>query len=78
VTTSSQPGPPEEGGRARGGKRDGAGRPGIGSPVLIRLGGLLDEVGSYAARHGLSRADAVRDLVRAGLAAEAAGNEERP
>jgi hypothetical protein len=44
-----------------------AGRPEVGRPVLVRLGGLLPAVDEFAASHGMSRADAIRELVRRGL-----------
>lgn len=46
------------------------GRPGVGNPVHVRLGDLLGRVDEYASSHGIkSRADAVRQLVEAGLEA---------
>ncbi|KAB2350378.1 hypothetical protein F8566_09140 [Actinomadura rudentiformis] len=46
----------------------GPGRPEIGGRVQVRLGELLPQVDQYADRHGLSRAEAVRMLISAGLA----------
>jgi hypothetical protein len=43
------------------------GRPGIGGAVHVRLGELVGRVDAYAAANGLSRAEAVRKLVEAGL-----------
>lgn len=40
------------------------GRPPIGKPVLVRLGDQAGKVEAYAARHGLSRAEAVRRLLQ--------------
>jgi len=48
------------------------GRQEIGAPVQIRLGDLLGRVDEYAAARQVSRAEAVRVLVAAGLEAEAA------
>lgn len=49
----------------------GPGRPEIGGAVHVRLGDLLAKVDSFAAdfdtEHKMSRADAVRELVKAGL-----------
>lgn len=50
----------------------GPGRPAIGKPVNVRLGDALERVDTWATRHGTSRADAVRQLVEIGLAAELA------
>jgi hypothetical protein len=47
------------------------GRPPIGGAVHVRLGDLITRVDEYAARAGISRAGAVRELVGAGLAAAA-------
>jgi hypothetical protein len=44
------------------------GRPEIGDPVGVRLGDLLGAVDAYAAQHGVKRAEAIRQLVSAGLA----------
>lgn len=44
------------------------GRPKIGQPINVRLGNdLLAEVDGHAAERGMSRADALRHVVRAGL-----------
>lgn len=44
------------------------GRPAVGTPVNIRLGAdLLDQVDQYAAAEGISRAEAIRQLVQRGL-----------
>ena len=48
----------------------GPGRPEIGGLVQVRLGNLLPSVDAYAARHGWSRAEAVRRLVVAGLGSD--------
>lgn len=45
----------------------GPGRPEISGRVQVRLGELLEPVDSYAAKHGLSRAEAIRQLISAGL-----------
>lgn len=45
----------------------GPGRPEIGGRVQVRLGGLLTEVDAYAKRRDITRAEAVRVLVAAGL-----------
>ncbi|MFP3966092.1 hypothetical protein SMC26_27550 [Actinomadura fulvescens] len=45
----------------------GPGRPEIGGRVQVRLGDLLPQVDQYADRHGISRAEAVRTLISAGL-----------
>jgi hypothetical protein len=39
------------------------GRPAIGAPVHVRLGDQAGKVDAYAAKHGLSRAEAVRRIV---------------
>jgi hypothetical protein len=39
------------------------GRPAIGGAVHVRLGAQIDKVDAYAARHGVSRAEAVRRIV---------------
>ena len=45
-----------------------AGRPEIGQPINIRLGDdLLAEVDEYAAELGVSRAEAIRQLVRVAM-----------
>lgn len=45
-----------------------AGRPEIGQPINIRLGDdLLAAVDNYAADCGVSRAEAIRELVQRGL-----------
>lgn len=45
-----------------------AGRPEIGKPINIRLpNDLLAEVDVYAAENGISRAEAIRQLVQRGL-----------
>lgn len=44
------------------------GRPEIGGLVQVRLGDLLGAVDAYAQAHRVKRADAVRQLVSAGLA----------
>ena len=46
------------------------GRPLIGGEVKVRLGAALADVDALAARHRMSRADAVRHLVELGLKAE--------
>lgn len=44
------------------------GRPVVGAPVNVRLGDdLLTKVDNYAAAEGISRAEAIRQLVRRGL-----------
>jgi hypothetical protein len=45
----------------------GPGRPEIGGRVQVRLGSLLTEVDAYAKRRDITRAEAVRVLVAAGL-----------
>ena len=45
----------------------GPGRPEIGAPVQVRLGDLLPMVDAWAAERGVKRAEAVRQLVSAGL-----------
>jgi metal-responsive CopG/Arc/MetJ family transcriptional regulator len=45
-----------------------AGRPVVGTPINIRLGdALLEAVDDYAKCEGISRAEAIRALVRYGL-----------
>lgn len=45
-----------------------AGRPEVGGPVAVRLGvELLTEVDNYAGARHVSRADAIRDLIKAAL-----------
>jgi metal-responsive CopG/Arc/MetJ family transcriptional regulator len=45
------------------------GRPQIGEPINVRLGDtLLGKADAYAAREKISRAEAIRALVRAALA----------
>lgn len=45
------------------------GRPEVGGPVTVRLGDeLLTEVDDYAGARNVSRADAIRDLLKAALA----------
>jgi hypothetical protein len=44
------------------------GRPAIGEPVNIRLGDLQPQVDSYAETVGMTRAEAIRQLVALGLA----------
>lgn len=45
-----------------------AGRPAVGTPVNIRLGDeLLAQVDQFAAAEGVSRAEAIRQLVQRGL-----------
>jgi metal-responsive CopG/Arc/MetJ family transcriptional regulator len=44
-----------------------AGRPEIGEPINIRLGDLLSRVDAFAEREQISRAEAIRRLVAAGL-----------
>jgi hypothetical protein len=51
-------------------EEQGPGRPEIGGRVQVRLGDLLPRVDAYAAGRGCSRAEAVRILVAAGLAAQ--------
>lgn len=47
-----------------------AGRPEVGTPINIRLGdALLALVDDYAKTQGVSRAEALRRLVQAGIAA---------
>jgi hypothetical protein len=48
----------------------GPGRPEIGSPLLVRLGTLYDPVATFAQTHGLSKAEAARQLIAAGLTAQ--------
>lgn len=44
------------------------GRPAVGTPVNIRLGDeLLAQVDQFAATEGISRAEAIRQLVQRGL-----------
>jgi hypothetical protein len=43
------------------------GRPAIGEPINVRLGNLLGRVDAFAADSGVSRADAIRELVMNGL-----------
>jgi hypothetical protein len=53
------------------------GRPEVGGPVVVRLGAdLLTDLDNYAGARNLSRANAIRDLIRAALtdAAPAAGD----
>jgi hypothetical protein len=45
----------------------GPGRPDIGGRVQVRLGDLLEQVDDYAGQRGISRAQAIRELVSAGL-----------
>jgi hypothetical protein len=48
-----------------------AGRPEIGPPINVRLGdNLLQEVSAYAEAEGISRAEAIRQLVQNGLRRE--------
>jgi hypothetical protein len=49
----------------------GPGRPEIGGRIQVRLGDLLGRVDAYAQERGCSRAEAVRNLVAAGLASKA-------
>jgi hypothetical protein len=50
------------------------GRPPIGDPINVRLGdGLLSHVDEFAKRMGVSRADAIRDLVGSGLECRCGG-----
>lgn len=45
-----------------------AGRPEVGGPVVVRLGeDLLNEVDNYAGARNVSRADAIRDLIKSAL-----------
>jgi len=45
------------------------GRPEIGPPINIRLGNeLLTRIDNYAARQAISRAQAIRQIVKAALA----------
>lgn len=45
-----------------------AGRPEVGTPINVRLGDeLLAQVGQYAEAEGVSRAEAIRQLVQRGL-----------
>lgn len=46
----------------------GPGRPGVGGAVHVRLGDLLPRIDAYAAKHEISRAEAVRRLAETGLA----------
>jgi hypothetical protein len=48
----------------------GPGRPEIGGRIQVRLGPLLPEIDAYASKRSCSRAEAVRQLVMAGLATE--------
>lgn len=44
------------------------GRPEVGTPINVRLGDeLLTEVDAYAQVEGISRAEAIRQLVQRGL-----------
>jgi hypothetical protein len=45
----------------------GPGRPTIGEPINIRLGDLLGRVDAFATAAGQTRAEAIRELVTAGL-----------
>jgi hypothetical protein len=45
----------------------GPGRPSVGEPINVRLGELLGRVDAFAAEGGVTRAEAVRQLVFAGL-----------
>ena len=45
----------------------GPGRPDIGGRVQVRLGDLLEQVDNLADQRGISRAQAIRELVAAGL-----------
>ncbi len=45
----------------------GPGRPAIGDAINVRLGDLLGRVDAFAAESGVSRAEAIRELVAAGL-----------
>ncbi|WP_210731560.1 ribbon-helix-helix domain-containing protein [Mycobacterium intracellulare] len=46
------------------------GRPEVGAPINVRLGDeLLAQVDAYAAEHGIKRAEAIRQIVQAGLRA---------
>jgi hypothetical protein len=49
-------------------EKRGPGRPEIGNPVHVRLGDLRDAVNGYAAAYDVSVAEAIRDLIREGLA----------
>src|SRR3979490_2893362 len=53
----------EAGGGTRSGKRAGPGRPEVGGAVHVRLGSLLPAVDKWAELEGVSRAEAVRQLV---------------
>lgn len=55
----------------------GPGRPEIGPPVNVRLGEHLTGVDAYAKEFGISRAEAVRRLVAAGLADQATAQRDR-
>ncbi|WP_142395248.1 ribbon-helix-helix protein, CopG family [Mycobacterium avium] len=44
-----------------------AGRPEVGPPINWRPGELLPEIDAYAAENGISRAEAIRQLVQRGL-----------
>lgn len=45
-----------------------AGRPEVGGPVTVRLGDdLLTDLDNYAGAHNLSRANAIRDLIKTAL-----------
>ena len=72
TASASQDGPPQEGGRPApwGGRRPGSGRPEIGGKTRVHLGGMLALVDDWAARHGVTRAEAVRTLIRRGLQSE--------
>lgn len=56
-------------GAIAGDARRSAGRPEIGGAVHVRLGELVAKVDEYAGRQKISRAEAVRKLVEAGLTA---------
>lgn len=45
----------------------GPGRPSVGGAVHVRLGDLLPSIDAYAAKHGISRAEAIRQLVEAAI-----------
>lgn len=56
-------------------EESGPGRPEIGGAVHVRLGDELARVDAWAAKEGIKRAEAVRRLVSAGLAAVGAPGE---
>lgn len=54
------------------------GRPEIGTPINVRLGDdLLAEVDEYAAELGVSRAEAIRQLVRVAMIDKLVARDEQ-